>query len=264
MTKLLTAALVLAASVAHADYQSQMKADSPWAFYRFNDGSVSTSMTDTSGNGRTGGWIGGGSHPTSTTGLLYGDSNAGMDFDGTNDYGSIGSGFLATNGSFTIETWAKFDDVSGNPALLGQSGACGADCFFWLDLAGTGMRATVWSTSGGVVNLQCAPAGGLSTGTTYHFAVVYTSATSIRCVASNSTTFLLKDTTSTSITGTQQTGGGVLTVGTQETCSPGVACPSDLVNGIMDEFSFKQAIITDSHLRAHWQWGFGYQPRRRR
>ncbi len=67
-------------------YADVVLADSPLAYYRLGESS-GTTMTDSSGNGRHGTYVG--SPTLGAAGLVPGDTCA--DFDGVNDYAAAGT-----------------------------------------------------------------------------------------------------------------------------------------------------------------------------
>lgn len=86
-------------------YASEVLADSPLAYWRLGDAS-GTTMTDSSGNARHG--IYAGSPGLGTVGLLTGDGDTAVTFDGVDDFGEVAdAAWMDTGTTLTVEAWIK-------------------------------------------------------------------------------------------------------------------------------------------------------------
>lgn len=100
-------------------YSAEVLADSPLLYWRLGDAS-GTTATDSSGNGRHGTY--GGSPTLGTTGLLTGDSDTAVSFDGVDDAATYSGTILTTASTVTVEAWAKAAAVANQDTLLEVSG----------------------------------------------------------------------------------------------------------------------------------------------
>lgn len=86
-------------------YASEVLADAPRAYWRLGDAS-GTTMTDSSGNARHGTYFG--SPTLGTVGLLTGDGDTAITFDGIDDFGHLADAtWMDTGSALTVEAWIK-------------------------------------------------------------------------------------------------------------------------------------------------------------
>jgi hypothetical protein len=96
-------------------YSAAVLADSPLAYWRLGDAS-GTACVDSSGNGRDGTYAG--SPTLGTTGLLTGDSDTAVTFDGTNDKVDITYGsWMDAGATITVEAIIK-TNASGTRLII--------------------------------------------------------------------------------------------------------------------------------------------------
>lgn len=108
-------------------YSSEVLADSPLAYWRLGESS-GTTITDSSGNSRTGSYVG--SPTLGVTGLLTGDSNTAIQLTaGVAKYGTIPSASWMNVSALTVECWANI--TSGQNSGWGDPLVAHADGGTW-------------------------------------------------------------------------------------------------------------------------------------
>ncbi len=178
-----------------------------------------TSFADLSGTtGNTGTLVGGASWTTAAPSIGFDDA-AGLSFDGSTGYASMGTNKVpAANKSQTISFWAKFPSTSGVHDMVTLMDAADAS---GLEIGINGGNLNVWEYGGPILISMVAP----SINTWHHIAYVYNT-------AGAGTDQLYVD-------GVVNTGGGNTT--THQTGTPTVAylgtwnAGSELYNGQLDD-----------------------------
>lgn len=96
-------------------YSSEVLADAPLAYYRLGETS-GTTMVDSSGNGRNGTYVG--TPALGSAGLLAGDADTAVDFDGVDDHGAVADAAWMDVNAFTAEAVFRADSTTGDRAIL--------------------------------------------------------------------------------------------------------------------------------------------------
>lgn len=119
-------------------YSSEVLADSPLVYYRLNETS-GTTMTDSSVNGRHATYF---TAPTSSSGLIYGDSDKSVDFN-KNNFGRIANESWMDTTAFTAECIFNADGTNTAYAVAmahatanGTATATDRSWFLWLTPTG--------------------------------------------------------------------------------------------------------------------------------
>jgi hypothetical protein len=100
-------------------YSAEVLADSPVGYWRLGESS-GTNAADSSGNSRDGTYSG--SPTLAQTGLLTGDADKSVSFDGSDDYVDLSNpSALRFSGSFSLEAWVKIPSgVTQQAAVIAQ------------------------------------------------------------------------------------------------------------------------------------------------
>lgn len=157
-------------------YSSEVLADAPLAYYRLGEAS-GTTMLDSSGNGRDGTYFN--SPGLGTTGLLTGDVDTCVTFDGSDDMGAVAAASWQQQSVFTIE--AVIATTGGDTIVARRDGVFDDPVSFtsWqLRIAanyyGAGSHALYFmSVDSATANANVAVPTGLANGVTYHVAATY-------------------------------------------------------------------------------------------
>lgn len=220
-----------------AAYNVEVLADSPLWYLRFGETS-GTTAADSSGNSRNGTYSGG---PTlGATGLLTGDSNTAVTFDGVNDYVTVPT--PATTAGFTLELWIK--NVAASTIVTRYPSSSSSRVFF----LGLGSGGNAGKLSLILKNAAASEATMFSNtivgGGTRHIAVTYDGSI---------TRFYLDgvaDGTSTAITGALPNVSTDIEIGAR-TAAPAYA------SGTFDEATFYNTALSAGRILAHYQSGIG-------
>jgi|GEM_PF-3487462 len=117
--------------LAYGGIQIEGTCDELFAYYDF-DGGLGTKLFDRKGSNHgtfinidaNSKWVSGGVHGPRQNGCggirVYWSGNAGLEFDGKDDYVDLGSAVNLTNQSFTIEFWAARKSTGTNDFIVGQ------------------------------------------------------------------------------------------------------------------------------------------------
>lgn len=221
-------------------YSSEVLADSPIAYYRLGESSGTTAV-DSSGNGRDGTYV---NTPTlGTTGLLVGDSDTAITLASASsesvtcwsDDGAL-DGSLTT---FTAEAWINPTTVSGTPMIINRDGSTNRQFQFRLNAGKVEFIRINGAGNSGTVT--AASATTLSTGVTYHVAVVY-NGTDIRIYIDGS------------LDGTPPAATGVLVPVTRDV-EIGARTGALFFNGIIDEVALYDTALSSTRIAAHYTAG---------
>ncbi len=103
-------------------------------YWKFDEG-TGTSTADSSGSGNTGTLTNGTTWTTTVPDEINFTNPYALDFDGSNDYVSIGNQNIPTNGSFTLSAWVKIDVDTTDGSVIGHRGtaADGTSVLLWFD-----------------------------------------------------------------------------------------------------------------------------------
>jgi hypothetical protein len=205
---------------------------SPQLYYRLADPS-GTTMTDSSGNSRNGTYSG--SPTLGATSLLKGDSNACVDFDGTDDYCWRSSGTFLNSSTVSIVAIVRTDVTTGSAHIAGRWNTDSTAQRVRLFRSGTTFQFQTWD----LFTTTTASASGVtaSTSTTY-FLVGVVNGTSHKIRVYDSTG-LLQSATATS--GYSLSSSVVeFTIGRQ------LATSSERHDGRMDEVAYFTSALSDS------------------
>ena len=133
----------------------------PVAHWKFDEGSGSTAYDSTAN----------GNHGTLTNGPIWteGKHGSALSFDGENDYVEISNGSSLNPTTFTLELWAYFNSLSGEPCPL-QKGATFANPGYAITINNSHVRFNVGRTGGeSLLDSQVS----LATGKWYHIVAIY-------------------------------------------------------------------------------------------
>lgn len=155
-------------------YSAEVLADSPRAYWRLGDASGST-MTDSSGNARSGTYSGGGAQPTlGVAGLLVGDADTAVSWDGSDRADVIDAAWMDST-VVTLEAWVKPTNVTGTRMILYRDNTnfAGANMRYWQLLHVAGVpQFTFWASDGGATQNVIGTTT-MSSGSTYHIVGTY-------------------------------------------------------------------------------------------
>lgn len=211
-----------------ATYVDAVLADAPLLFLRLGDAS-GTTMTDSSGNNRSGTYNG--SPTLGTTGLIAGGDTA-VSFSGAGgQYGLVNYDSSWMNAaSFTWEAWIKPSSISGTQDFFCHSHTSLTSR--WIArVSGTGIEFYTWSGSAWTSISTSATAG-----TIYHVAGTY-DGTNMRLYKDG----VLQSTSGSVGVSTSAVGFGIA----------GSANGAELYNGVSDEYAFYGTALSASQLLAH-------------
>ncbi len=105
------------AAVSHGDYASEVMADAPVAYYRFEESAGATSIADSSGNGH--------GSPEVSNVLFEATGLAGKAGRFSNGYARLDLQLSPTNGDFSIEALVRFDSTDINRHVASQQNGSG-------------------------------------------------------------------------------------------------------------------------------------------
>jgi hypothetical protein len=216
-----------------ATYSAAVLADSPLAYYRLGEAS-GTTMTDSSGNGRSGTYAG--SPTLGATGLVTGDSDTAVTFNGTN-YGEVPyASWMNTLSAFTIEAIIKPGSVTGTRTIACRHASTGGSQWV-LRLEGTALVSYIYN--GGF------PAATASTtfviGTKYHVASTYDGSTI--------TVYVNGTSAGSAAASGKASATSVLDIGAARTgFSNGIA---DQFSGVIDEVAYYGTALSSTRIAAH-------------
>ncbi|HJZ06154.1 MAG TPA: LamG-like jellyroll fold domain-containing protein [Patescibacteria group bacterium] len=122
-------------------------APGPVAYYKFDEGSGTTSVADSSGNGNTGTMNG----SMTESDWVLGKFGNGLDLDGSDDYVEIGSSTKVDNSyAGTISAWIKPSGNTGYETIFGYGGGSTSGAGrFQMRLFGTSNRVILYQGSDG-------------------------------------------------------------------------------------------------------------------
>ncbi|HEY4871714.1 MAG TPA: LamG-like jellyroll fold domain-containing protein [Candidatus Dormibacteraeota bacterium] len=107
-----------------SSYSSTVLGDSPVAYWRLGEAS-GTTMADASGTGNAGTYHGG--YTLGQTGIIAGDSDTAVTFNGSNGYASVPNATsLSMTGAFSLEAWATFSSLTTNQLLINKGDGASA------------------------------------------------------------------------------------------------------------------------------------------
>lgn len=150
-------------------YKSTILADTPTAYYRFNESS-GTSALDSSGNSNTA--------TINTSGITYGvagaltnDPNKAFTFDGSTGYVDVPAGLSPTGlTTFSVECWFNTSGFGSNSRLVANGHTDSDHNGFQLYFNGSRIEFEVGN---GSVQANASAVAGISNGTWYHIVGVY-------------------------------------------------------------------------------------------
>jgi hypothetical protein len=123
-------------------YSSAVLADTPVGYWRMDDPIPATQLADSSGNANTGSYVNG---PTlGITGGLFGDSDAAVSFDGTNDYATIpnSTSLNSPSTALTLEAVVKPGTINGQYPIVLKSPSVFDNPYYPYGLSGSRSRST--------------------------------------------------------------------------------------------------------------------------
>lgn len=152
-------------------YSSEVLADSPLLYWRLGEAS-GTTATDSSGNGRHGTYSG--SPTMGVAGLLTGDANTAVTFDGIDDEISFADTTDLT--SFTVEMWAKTNNAAFQYlAARWSTTSASNQQIFSVNITGAGKLSAVIRL--GSTNAIFTGSATVNDNARHHLAVVFDNAT---------------------------------------------------------------------------------------
>lgn len=229
-----------------AAYSTEVLADSPLAYWRMGEGAGAGTMQDDSGNARTGSYQGGG-HVFGVTGLLTGDPNTAINFNGSSSRADASNAAWMDVGTITVEAWVK-PDVT--PAALfaiafrdeGNFTAGNTRSFQFAIPATTGRPyLSLWGSVGGVQTTAQATTG-ITAGVRAHVVGTY-DGTNIKMYVNGA----LEATTA--LTGSLPTGSGSIVIGRNSSAS------NSFFDGVLDEVAIYSGALSAARILAHYTAG---------
>ena len=154
-------------------YQSLILGSSPLAYYRLGESS-GTTASDTSGNGYNGTYSASGV-TYAQTGVVVGDSNTAVKFDGTAGYVALPSG-LHVGGltALSVEAWVNLTSINAGtyPHIVAadEPDSSNNGMMLFLDAS---VKAITFQVGNGTTALNCYEYTTLTTGTWYHLVGTY-------------------------------------------------------------------------------------------
>lgn len=219
--------IVSSARVAPASYASSVLADAPLVYLRLGEAS-GTTAADSSGNARDGTYY---NAPTlGTPGLLAGDADTCVDFDGSNDYAEVLNGAWMNTTGFTVEAIINADSYSSYRGVASRdSGTRGWSLYI------LGGQLHVFTDAPVLTGSST-----LSTGTSYHVALTSTG-TSITVYLNG----VADGTASASLN--NGTGNGLIVAASRA----GGPSPALHFDGRIDEFAYYGSALSGARFAAH-------------
>lgn len=153
-------------------YASEVLSDTPLFYFRLGESS-GTTMVDSSGNGNNGTY--GGAPTLGSTGLLVGDSDTAVTWNGTSQSASRASTAAST---FTAEVLIKPSNVTGTHVLLSRQDVAAGTGAWTLRLEGTTLKFYYWN-GGGTLQTAVSASTVFAVATIYHVAVVFTASSNV-------------------------------------------------------------------------------------
>lgn len=209
-------------------YEDEVNALGPVRYWRLGDSSGTTAVDET-GNGN-------GTYVNSPTlgvaGLLAGDADTAVDFDGTNDY--VDTGWNGPAGSHTVTFWVDLDVSSACHIWSNHSHASGEHVIVGVN--GTSKFYSFWDD--GTNDPGAVATTTVSTGTTYFIAATFDDS---------------DGTTKIYVNGTLET---TAVLGAWNGYDPGQTCyiarrrsaTGNEMNGTLDEFAVFDKILTSTEI----------------
>lgn len=209
------------------------------AYWRQGDAAGSSVMADSSGNQRHGTYVNGPS--LGVPGLLIGDADPAVDYDGTNDYASVPYGATWMNpADFTLFAVIKPDIAGGASAntILSRRDGVGLTNQSWQWRINTAGKLELLVLSGNTA-ATCAGATTLAAGAKYVVAA--------RKAGSAYTMFVEGASNGTASIGAPNSTPSGMLIGAS---LGGGATPSEYFNGVIDEVAFIPSGLSDADIAA--------------
>lgn len=228
---------VIGGGGASSAYASEVLADSPLAYWRMGETS-GTTITDSSGNGRTGTYSG--SVTLGATGLLIGDSDKAVTVSNS-VVGSVANAAWMNVNTITVEVWIQ-------PTAAGVVGSREIVCRDFNGSGGTGSQWRIRLNAGKPEALLWHPAltvitaaTALTVGSTYHIVFTYDGA-NMRLYVNGS-----------QVASSAQTGN--ITTGQPITFGCLGNAVSETWNGPIDEVAVYGTALSSTRIAAHYAAG---------
>lgn len=220
-------------------YASAVLGDAPLGYWRMAEASGLT-LVDSSGNAHDGNyWTAGATY--AVPGLLAGDSNAAVQFDGTSQFAYPNTAAWMDTTTVTVECLFKASSLTGTRGLAYRENGASHNIFH-LAIVGGVLEAKIWTdgTSGGSYTLTSTTA--LSTGTVYHVAMTYDGAT-VSLYLNGALDCSMATTPAPLSFGS---GGAVLTFGAWGWAG------ANFFQGVMDECAYYGVALTAGQVAEHY------------
>lgn len=225
-------------------YYSEVMADTPLAYYRLGD--TSTTMSDSSGNGRNGTYYNILDDDTTTLGvpgLLDGDTDNAASFDGLDDFGFVTDAAWMNTGTITLEAIVKLASVNRVQNIMTRQGSSAQQVFQFRVHSTNKPQLIIWTVASGTTALVLTGATTLAQNTRYHLAGTYDGST-LRLYVNGVLDGSLAVTASPLVS---------KTIGLSVAClsaSP-TATPAQLLHGVVDESAIYSTALSATRLAAH-------------
>jgi hypothetical protein len=213
-------------------YSSEVLADSPYLYWRLGESS-GTTAADASGNGRTGTYSGG--YTLGTTGLITGDSNTAVTFNGTTAL--VTASDTADLTAFTIEAWIKAGSGTTG-GIAGRDSTVDASRIFYIDMNGTKPEVVVFK-NGTTVGSVLGPTA-VNDNVRHHIVGTY-DGTITRLYVDG----VQVGTPSTTVSGALPTANTAFVVG-------GRRSGAAEFNGVIDEVAYYTTALPSTRIAAHY------------
>jgi parallel beta-helix repeat protein len=217
-------------------YSDPTLSNTPIAYYRLGESS-GTSAADSSGNNRTASYVGG--IQLGAVGSIPADTNTSIQFNGTDSYVQLPSGFSNFTGGFTAEMWV-YPTAAASFQRMFEFGNGQASDNFGLARVGTSNDLQFFVYSGGSAAGSVTATNVLEFNTWQHFAVAMTAAGAVtiykngQVVATGTTTVPRNITRTSNFLGKSNWSG------------------DGLYAGGMDEVAFYDHVVPAQTIRDHY------------
>lgn len=232
-------------SASGSGYSAEVLADSPVCYYRLGEAS-GTTMNDSSGNNLTGSYT---NATLGTTGLIAGDSDTAVTFNGTSAYGETPDNALLDVTDISVDAWIK-TSTTGVIQMIATRDRSGTSLQrqFQLRLTTGGFLEAIVFGNGGTPALTLTDNVNIADGSKHHVGFSY-----------DSTSFAFKlyvdGSNVQSTTGSAALDNTIVWPLNIAVNQNNTASYNSYFNGVVDEFAMYGTVIGDTRFLAHYNAG---------